>query len=631
MADLATQPSKRKRELDAEEAEAASTEAKEAGVENGTSAPVRLPFSGFRVKKVLRESARDKIIFLHGKVNEASGDGDGEDAIVILEKTPFQVEHVAQLLMGSPELQLQFSNDIYSTYHLFPPRQLSDVKTTVVYPATEKHLEKYLHQDLHLVRETGADYKNVTLPHLESQSLSIQWVYNILDKKAEADRIVFENPDPSDGFVLIPDLKWNQQQLDDLYLIAICHRRGIRSLRDLTPEHLPLLRNILREGQSSSSFSRGTCWDGGGWPEQGGDFHSDTFQVARGSRDDSSPQEPCYPLRNMISKSRLKLLAMLTLVLIVMVWYSISREDRYIELFYFPSPEKKEPCFQGEAERKASKLFGNYSRDQPIFLQLKDYFWVKTPSAYELPYGTKGSEDLLLRVLAITSYSIPESIQSLKCRRCVVVGNGHRLRNSSLGDAINKYDVVIRLNNAPVAGYEGDVGSKTTMRLFYPESAHFNPKVENNPDTLLVLVAFKAMDFHWIETILSDKKRVRKGFWKQPPLIWDVNPRQVRILNPFFMEIAADKLLNLPMQQPRKIKQKPTTGLLAITLALHLCDLVHIAGFGYPDAHNRKQTIHYYEQITLKSMAGSGHNVSQEALAIKRMLEIGAVKNLTFF
>ncbi|XP_029812845.1 m7GpppX diphosphatase [Suricata suricatta] len=251
MADLATLPSKRKRELDAEEGEAASTEDKEEDVENGTSAPVRLPFSSFRVKKVLRESARDKIIFLHGKVNEASGDGDGEDAIVILEKTPFQVEQVAQLLMGSPELQLQFCNDIYRTYHLFPPRQLSDVKTTVVYPATEKHLEKYLRQDLHLVRETGANYKNVTLPHLESQSLSIQWVYNILEKKAEADRIVFENPDPSDGFILIPDLKWNQQQLDDLYLIAICHRRDIRSLRDLTPDHLPLLRNILQEGQET--------------------------------------------------------------------------------------------------------------------------------------------------------------------------------------------------------------------------------------------------------------------------------------------------------------------------------------------------------------------------------------------
>ncbi|NXS04054.1 SIA4C sialyltransferase, partial [Oxylabes madagascariensis] len=241
------------------------------------------------------------------------------------------------------------------------------------------------------------------------------------------------------------------------------------------------------------------------------------------------------------------------------------------------------------------------------------------------------AEDVLLRLLSITHYSVPESIQSLKCRRCAVVGNGHRLRNSSMGDTINTYDVVIRysprpgpplppqchpqpgltpvlsqrLNNAPVHGYEQDVGSKTTMRLFYPESAHFDPRTENNPDTLLVLVPFKPMDFQWMEAILNDKKRVRKGFWKQPPLIWDANPEQVRILNPYYMEVTAAKLLNLPMKQPRKVKQKPTTGLLAITLALHFCDLVHIAGFGYPDSANKKQTIHYYEQITLKSMAVS--------------------------
>uniref|UniRef100_A0A2K5ERU6 m7GpppX diphosphatase n=1 Tax=Aotus nancymaae TaxID=37293 RepID=A0A2K5ERU6_AOTNA len=222
MADAAPQPSKRKCKLDVD------TEEKEAGVGNSTCAPVCLPFSGFRAQKVLRESARDKIIFLQGKVNEASGDGDGEDAIVILERSTFQVGQVAQLLTGSPELQLQTSNDIYNIYHLFPPRQLSD-----------KHLQKYL--------QTGDDYRNITLPHLESQSL----MYNTLDKKAEVDRIVFENPDPSDRFVLIPDLKWNQQQLNNLYWIAICHRRGIRSLRDLTLEHLLLLRNILHQGQEA--------------------------------------------------------------------------------------------------------------------------------------------------------------------------------------------------------------------------------------------------------------------------------------------------------------------------------------------------------------------------------------------
>ncbi|KAM8989265.1 CMP-N-acetylneuraminate-beta-galactosamide-alpha-2,3-sialyltransferase 4 isoform 3-T3 [Ara ararauna] len=380
--------------------------------------------------------------------------------------------------------------------------------------------------------------------------------------------------------------------------------------------------------------------------------------VTSGSHNESSsPRLMPLLLIKMINKSRGKILGVLALFL-VMVWYSIYREDS----FYFPVQENKTTCPLGEVEKKAAQVIRNYTRDHPLFLQLKDYFWVKTPSLYELPYGTKGSEDILLRLLSITHYSLPESIQRLKCRRCAVVGNGHRLRNSSMGETINTYDVVIRLNNAPVHGYEQDVGSKTTMRLFYPESAHFNPRTENNPDTLLVLVPFKPMDFQWMEAILNDKKRVsmvgnwvqpssqpilgvlslllghisillqvRKGFWKQPPLIWDANPEQVRILNPYYMEVTAAKLLNLSMKQPRKVKQKPTTGLLAITLALHFCDLVHIAGFGYPDSANKKQTIHYYEQITLKSMATSEHNVSHEAVAIKRMLELGLIKNLTYF
>ncbi|XP_053126243.1 m7GpppX diphosphatase isoform X1 [Hemicordylus capensis] len=201
------------------------------------------------LRRVLRESARDKTIFLHGQVNSASG--DGTDAVVILEKTPFQEENISELLKEYTKLQLQMSNDIYSTYHLYVPPELNEIKTTVVYPATEKHLQKYLRQEVYLIRETGEDYKNITLPFIQSQSFSIQWVYNILEKKAEADRIIYENPDPANGFVLIPDFKWNQKQLDDLYLIAICHCRGIKSLRDLTAEHLPLLKNILQEGKEA--------------------------------------------------------------------------------------------------------------------------------------------------------------------------------------------------------------------------------------------------------------------------------------------------------------------------------------------------------------------------------------------
>jgi len=55
---------------------------------------------------------------------------------------------------------------------------------------------------------------------------------------------VFEDSDPETGFILVPDLKWEDSASDSLYLIAICHAKGIKSLRDLTSSHLPLLRNI---------------------------------------------------------------------------------------------------------------------------------------------------------------------------------------------------------------------------------------------------------------------------------------------------------------------------------------------------------------------------------------------------
>lgn len=79
-----------------------------------------------------------------------------------------------------------------------------------------------------------------------------QWVYNILNKKTEADRIVFEDTCPNSGFILLPDMKWDRKDMDALYLQALVHRRDILSLRDLDQSHLPLLKNILEKGLVST-------------------------------------------------------------------------------------------------------------------------------------------------------------------------------------------------------------------------------------------------------------------------------------------------------------------------------------------------------------------------------------------
>ncbi|XP_037636973.1 m7GpppX diphosphatase [Sebastes umbrosus] len=246
MADSATKPSKR--EADSAGADDLSLKGKRAKAdnENGGGETGKEPeniLSEFKTSKVLSDSAREKNIFIHGKLAD-------QEAVVILEKTPIREDTLAELFSGS-RLKLEMKNDIYSTYRLQPPPQLNEIKTTVVCPATEKHLKKYQRQESFLVEETGEDYQSITLPYIQKQSFSVQWVHNILEKKAEADRIVFEDPDPKVGFVLLPDFKWDQKQVDDLYLIAIIHQRDIRSLRDLTSEHLPLLQNVFQKGKEA--------------------------------------------------------------------------------------------------------------------------------------------------------------------------------------------------------------------------------------------------------------------------------------------------------------------------------------------------------------------------------------------
>ncbi|ESO88401.1 hypothetical protein LOTGIDRAFT_234493 [Lottia gigantea] len=198
-------------------------------------------FKDFTTTSVLREDTKAKLMTLKGKFNGKDG-----DAVVLLEKLPFDKETVANL-MSSSTMHQTLNNDIYSTYEAFPPTNFPDYKTTMIYPATEKHVIKYSEQDMYVVRETKDLYENVTKQCLEKNQFSIQWVYNILEKKCESERIVFEDPDPVNGFILLPDLKWNRKDLDSLYLVAITHNH-IKSLRDLNKESLPLLKNILKSG-----------------------------------------------------------------------------------------------------------------------------------------------------------------------------------------------------------------------------------------------------------------------------------------------------------------------------------------------------------------------------------------------
>lgn len=218
----------------------------------------------FKLSQILFNFAEKRTIGLLGVFPES----ETEKAIIILEKVEFAEENFKAGDEGNSvtkhtRLEVIQVNDIYGKYFgetdpkfnsKFVYSMLSvdtkcslifvlELKVSMIYPATQKHIDKYTQQSVFMIDETPETYQNVTLPLLEKEQFSLDWVYNILDHKQEVDKILFEDLDPKTGFILLPDYKWNGQ-VESMYLQAIINARDIKSIRDLNASHLPLLENI---------------------------------------------------------------------------------------------------------------------------------------------------------------------------------------------------------------------------------------------------------------------------------------------------------------------------------------------------------------------------------------------------
>ncbi|XP_072836510.2 CMP-N-acetylneuraminate-beta-galactosamide-alpha-2,3-sialyltransferase 2 [Pogona vitticeps] len=165
-----------------------------------------------------------------------------------------------------------------------------------------------------------------------------------------------------------------------------------------------------------------------------------------------------------------------------------------------------------------------------------------------------------------------------RCRRCAVVGNSGNLRGSGYGREINRHDFIMRINQAPTAGFEADVGSRTTHHFMYPESAKNLPA-----NVSFVLVPFKALDLLWIASALSTGQ-IRFTYAPVKPFL-RVDKDKVQIYNPAFFKYIHDRWTE-------HHGRYPSTGMLALFFALHVCDEVNVFGFG---ADSRGNWHHYWE------------------------------------
>ncbi|XP_056324536.1 ST3 beta-galactoside alpha-2,3-sialyltransferase 8 [Danio aesculapii] len=204
-----------------------------------------------------------------------------------------------------------------------------------------------------------------------------------------------------------------------------------------------------------------------------------------------------------------------------------------------------------------------------------------------------------------------ETPQQNQCRKCAVVGNSGNLLKSKYGALIDSHSTVIRMNKAVTVGYDEDVGNRTTHHFMYPESA-----INLRPGVHLVLLPFKLKDMQWLSSALSTGE-IKMTYMRVKNRV-DADKDKVMVVNPAFFKYTHDTWTE-------RHGRYPSTGIVAIIFALHLCDEVSVFGYG-ADAQGNWHHYWEYNRYAGAFRKTGVHNADFETEIIQRLSTEGKIK-----
>jgi hypothetical protein len=175
------------------------------------------------------------------------------------------------------------------------------------------------------------------------------------------------------------------------------------------------------------------------------------------------------------------------------------------------------------------------------------------------------TQEAMQRMFSRISARSPVFSSSRGRQICAVVGASRNLLESRYGPLIDAHDVVIRVNRAPTLDFRSDVGEKTTHHVMWPTD-RTEDQADRRAFLLMNPMTLHTEDlFDWILTLVEHD------------LPWDAG--RVRIIHPEFV-----KYLHVDWAKERG--SFPSTGFIALMIAVHVCDEVDVFGFG-ADAQGR--------------------------------------------
>jgi m7GpppX diphosphatase len=216
----------------------------------------------FQLTRLLNSDQAGRRISLLGTI-------DTQPALFIAERAAFDTSdaNLTSFSTSLRNIKNLGANDIYSWFLAnsnpnftggedgqAPP----DFKLNLIYPCTQKHINKYEAQGLRMVTETPETYKDYVRPymHRQREKGALNWVFNIIEGRTEQEDVLYRESGDN-GFLLLPDLNWDRKTMGSLHLLGIVERRDIWSVRDLKKGNVAWLKH-MKEKMVDATVGLGT-------------------------------------------------------------------------------------------------------------------------------------------------------------------------------------------------------------------------------------------------------------------------------------------------------------------------------------------------------------------------------------
>nr|XP_047912925.1 alpha-N-acetyl-neuraminyl-2,3-beta-galactosyl-1,3-N-acetyl-galactosaminide alpha-2,6-sialyltransferase isoform X1 [Anser cygnoides]XP_047912926.1 alpha-N-acetyl-neuraminyl-2,3-beta-galactosyl-1,3-N-acetyl-galactosaminide alpha-2,6-sialyltransferase isoform X1 [Anser cygnoides] len=202
-------------------------------------------------------------------------------------------------------------------------------------------------------------------------------------------------------------------------------------------------------------------------------------------------------------------------------------------------------------------------------------------------------------VLSFQGYSrVPDGqpLQRAPCRRCAVVSSSGQMLGSRLGQAIDGQECVLRMNHAPTAGYEEDVGTRSTVRVVSHTSVPL--LLRNQP-------YFFQQSQETVYVIWGPPKKMSRekggSTYRALLKVMETYPRlQIYTLTEEKMAYCDDVFQNETGKNRVKSGSFLSTGWFTMILAMELCERIRVFGM-VSDSYCREKNhtsvpYHYFEK-----------------------------------